>query len=293
MQRTVCRIVSVCLVVGAVSYLSPVALHAQSEAPATARADDPPAAQPDEADQDDAVLQLAEPEFRVINVPTTLPIPRNRASFELTHRFAGNLARGSFGSHAKNLFGLDQGAVIGLEFRYGIAPSLQAAVYRAAIGKTVQFHGKYDAIRQRGGMPLGISALASIEGTDNFTDEYSPSLGAVVSHHVGEWFAIYAAPIWVHNTVPGSLEEQTTSYVGLAARLRLSATVYAVGEVSPRIAGYAPGPPEFSFGIEKRAGGHLFQLNFSNTQGTTYAQIASGGSPNTIYLGFNLARKFF
>jgi hypothetical protein len=281
--------VAVCLAAFFALALWPSSANAQADAVSSPQAADtaPPA-----AGEDDAVLQLAEPEYRVVNVPTTLRLPRHGASFELTHRFAGNLARGSFGTHAKNLFGLDQGAVIGLEFRFGIAPGVQAAVYRAAVGKTVQFHGKYDAVRQRSAMPVAISGLVSVEGTDNFTGEYAPAFGAVVSHQMSERLAIYAAPIWVHNTVPIGEADRNNGYIGLAGRLRLTATVYMVAEVSPRL-GYAPGPPEFGFGIEKRAGGHLFQLNFTNTFATTYAQVARGGSPRTVYLGFNLARKFF
>lgn len=285
------RLTLLCSIAAVILMFRPPAAGAQADsspdqpaAPVTAAESEP---------DDAAILQLAEPEYRVVNTPTTLRLPRYGGSFELTHRFAGNLARGSFGEHARNLFGLDQGAVIGLEFRFGVAPGVQAAVYRAAVGKTIQIHGKYDAVRQRGGVPVAISGLASVEGTDNFTGEYAPALGAVVSHQMGERFAIYATPIWVHNTAPISQADKNIGYVGLAGRLRLTATVYAVGEVSPRLGGDAAGPPEFAFGIEKRAGGHLFQLNFTNTVGTTYAQVARGGSPRTIYLGFNLARKFF
>ena len=62
---------------------------------------------------------------------------------------------------------------------------------------------------------------------------------------------------------------------------------------SPRLAGYSPEQPEYAFGIEKRAGGHMFQLTFANSQGTTFAQTARGGLPDSLFLGFNLARKFF
>ena len=49
-----------------------------------------------------------------------------------------------------------------------------------------------------------------------------------------------------------------------------------------------------SFGIEKRAGGHVFQLNFSNGFGTTMGQLARGGTGSEDwYLGFNISRKFF
>jgi hypothetical protein len=246
-----------------------------------------------EAEVDDALLRLAEPEYRVVNIPTTLVLPRNKASFDLTHRFGENLARGSFGSHAGRLFGLDSGALIGFEFRYGIARRVQAAVYRTTIERTFQFHGKYDAVQQRSTVPVSISALLSVEGVENFTDDYAPSVGLVVSRTLGERAALYASPIWVHNTGPGTESQRDTAFLGLGGRVRVGATVYLVGEVSPRIGGFEPGKPEFGFGIEKRAGGHLFQLNFSNTQATTYRQVARGGFPETLYLGFNLARKFF
>jgi hypothetical protein len=249
--------------------------------------------EPEESEEDDAVLRLAEPEYRLVNLPTTLPLPRYRASFDLTHRFVGNLARGSFTEHAKNLFGLDQGALIGFEFRAGLARGLQAAVYRATLDKTFQFHGKWDAVRQRNESPVAVSAIASIEGGGNFTERRVPALGAVVSRSFVERAAIYATPIWVHDTAPEGGPQRDTTLIGVGGRLRISPTVYVVAEVSPRINGYAPGPPEFGFAIEKRAGGHLFQLNFTNTLSTTYGQIARGGSSQTLYLGFNLARKFF
>ena len=44
--------------------------------------------------------------------------------------------------------------------------------------------------------------------------------------------------------------------------------------------------------IEKRTGGHTLQLNFTNSFGTTLGQIARGGSPHDVYLGFNITRKF-
>ena len=46
--------------------------------------------------------------------------------------------------------------------------------------------------------------------------------------------------------------------VGLGARVRLSATVYGVFEITPRVTGYKPGDHQVGFGLEKRAGGHSF-----------------------------------
>ena len=130
-----------------------------------------------------------------------------------------------------------------------------------------------------------------MEGGDNFTEDHSPALGASVSRTLGDIAALYVTPIWVHNVAPGLGDTRDTFFVGVGGRLRISSTVYLVGEVSPRLSGYQPGRPEFGFAIEKRAGGHMFQLNFINTHSTTYGQVARGGAADTMYLGFNLATE--
>jgi hypothetical protein len=244
-------------------------------------------------DTGDAELVLAEPDFRVLNLPSGLRLPRHGSSFQLTHRFNGNLRKGTFNGNASNLFGLDQGAVVGFEYRFGIARHLQAALYRTAIDKTFQFHGKYDVVRQNESLPVSLSALLSVEGADNFQKHYSPALGVVVSRMVNDRFAVYATPVWVHNTAATLNLDRDTVFVGIGGRLRVSSTVYLVGEVAPRTSGYRPDKAAYGFAIEKRAGGHLFQLNFNNGQGTTFGQLARGGFSDSLYLGFNLARKFF
>jgi len=96
---------------------SPRLAHAQSAAPdsAAAAADSTPASAPAQASDDAAALDMTEPDFYVVNVPTTMRLPLHKSSFRLTHRFGSNLRNGDFGDQAGNLFGLDSGAVIGLE----------------------------------------------------------------------------------------------------------------------------------------------------------------------------------
>jgi hypothetical protein len=291
--RILTRFVSI--VVLGTAFLDVQTARAQSASPPS-----PPTSSASSASQsaapaadDDGSLQLAEPDYRVVTIPTTLRLPRHGSNFQLTHRFNGNLRNGDFGFQASNLFGLDQGAVVGFEYRFGIMRHVEAAIYRTAIDKTFQFYGKYDAVHQTASTPVSISGLVSIEGQNNFQDRYSPALGAVVSRTVRDWLALYAAPIWVHNTAAILNIDRDTAYIGVGGRLRLRPTVYIVAETSPRVAGYDPGEPSFAFGIEKRAGGHMFQLNFGNGQGTTFGQTAQGGNSHALYMGFNLARKFF
>jgi hypothetical protein len=109
--------------------------------------------------------------------------------------------------------------------------------------------------------------------------------------------AFYVEPIWVNNSNPDPSElvdDNDTFIIGLGARIRVRPSLYLVGEFAPRATGYKPGVNHGSVGIEKRVGGHLFQLNVSNASGTTMAQIARGGAAaNDWSLGFNISRKFF
>lgn len=274
---------------------------------ATAAPEGPVAPRPD-----DAALNLAEPDFVVINLPTTLRLPRFKGNFRLTHRFAGNLRNGSFGQQASSLFGIDQGAVIGFEYRFAVATHTQAAFYRSSFDKTIQLHGKYDVVSQHGSMPVSISPLVSVEGTNNFQEKFAPAFGAAVSRQFGTRAAAYVTPVWVHNTTASldaithdhdsdgrhelagyTSESRNTTYVGLGGRARIGGSTYIAGEVAVRAQGYAPDQPAYGVSIEKRVGAHMFSLTFTNGFGTTFAQVARGGAANSLFLGFNLGRKFY
>ena len=309
------RLVSLTAACVAVFLGSAVAAEAQSDQDAITA---PPAASDTaKAGDDDAALTPAEPDVVVVNLPTSLPLPRFKGNFRLTHRFAGNLRNGTFGDQAGNLFGIDQGAIIGFEYRMGIAKHVQAAFYRTSFDKTIQLHGKYDAARQGGALPVSLSALVSVEGTDNFQEKYAPAVGVVVSRHLGTRLAAYLTPMWVHNSAASldvidhshgdgathdapvadaaapSPDQRDTTYVGVGGRLRFMGSAYLAGEVVLRAGGYAPDEPAYGVSVEKRVGAHMFSLTFTNTFATTFAQLARGGAANTLYLGFNLGRKFF
>jgi hypothetical protein len=152
-------------------------------------------------------------------------------------------------------------------------------------------------LRQRDTTPISLDVIGTLEGTNNLRDQISPAAGVLVSRKVARIAALYAEPIVVFNTNAQPrdvVEHNNTVLLGLGGRLRIRPSTYLVGEITPRIAGYDPGVNLMSFGIEERAGGHLFQLNFSNGIGTTLGQLARGGIGNdSWFIGFNISRKFF
>jgi hypothetical protein len=252
-----------------------------------------PRAQPE--DDPDRDPNRAQPDFAIVNLPTTLRVPRFKSAFRVTHRFARPLGQGDFGSLLEDFFGLDNGAQIGLEYRFGLMRGLQAGIYRTS-NRTIEFFGQYSLLQQGENGMIGLDVLATVDGTNNFRDSYTPALGVVVSRELGSYGALYFEPMWVNNSnpLPSELaDDNDTVLLGLGARLRVTPTVYIVGEFIPRI-GYDPGVHHGTFGIEKRAGGHVFQLNFSNGFGSTIGQLARGGTGSEDwYIGFNISRKFF
>jgi hypothetical protein len=253
------------------------------------------AAPQDQAAQpSDRAVNPAQPDFTIIGLPTTLRMPRFASAFRVTHRFNRPLGQGDFADLVEDLFGFDAGGQIGLEYRFGIMAGTQIGIHRTS-DRTIEFFAQHNLITQ-GGFPFGIDVIGTAEGTDNFTDSYSPAIGAVLSRTFGRWGALYVHPIWINNTNPEPSElvdDNDTFIIGVGGRLRIRPTVYIVAETVPRV-GYEPDAIYTSFGIEKRAGGHSFQLNFGTGLGTTLAQMARGGIPdNTWFIGFNISRKFF
>lgn len=243
------------------------------------------------AQDDDTVLKPAEPDFTVASLGTNMRLPQGKLTFRLTHRFEGPLNDSGIG----DLFGLDAGAQMGLEFRYGLIKRGQIGFYRTN-DRTIEMFGQYSLLQQ-GTFPFDVSARVGVEGTNNFKDSYSPSVTAIVSRRIGEVAAVYVEPMWVNNTntLPKALVDHNDSFnVGIGARVRVRPTVYVIGEVTPRAGGYKPNSNQMTFGVEKRAGGHMFQLNVSNGFATMPASLSRGAiSTDHWYLGFNLARKFY
>jgi hypothetical protein len=276
---------------------------------AVAQSADPPreqsedAAQPaDEGPDPDMVLNPAQPEFTIVNLPTTLRLPKHRFAFRVSHRFTRDLGEGGLDDLLADFFGFDNGAQIGLELRYGITSGWQAGIYRTG-DRTIELFTQYNVLRTRA---FNLDALATFEGTNNLNDEdsaqptgegvRSPALGAVASWVVGKAAAINATLAWVNNTnpLPSELvDDNDTIILGIGGRLRVLPTVYVVAEATPRIGGDTPNSTLYGFGIEKRVGGHAFQVNFSTGTGSTLAQIARGGSSDQWHIGFNINRKFY
>jgi len=117
----------------------------------------------------------------------------------------------------------------------------------------------------------------------------------VVSRRLTDRGALYLEPIVVLNATPElPASDENALVLGLGARIRVISRTYLIAEFAPRVSGYDGGTSVVTFGLEKRKGGHMFQLNVSNAFGTTLTQVGHGGPVRkNWHLGFNLTRKFY
>jgi len=246
-------------------------------------------------EDDDTAINPAEPDFTLISLPTSLRLPRFGSAFRVTHRFARPLD-GAFGQLAGDLFGLDSGAQIGLEYRFGIVRNGEVVIHRTS-DKTLELSGQYGLIRQSPHRPVDLTVLATVEGANNFRERYAPAVGAIVSRRVSGRAALYVEPIFVHHADldPAATGEQGDTFmIGVGGRVRVRPTVSIVAEMSPRTSGTRAGVNHVGVAVEKHVGGHVFQLNVSDSAATTLGQIARGGpAGRKWFLGFNISRKFF
>ena len=274
-------------------------VQATAAEPQTQGASAQPPAQAAQDPDADLQVNVAQPDFTLGALPTTLRLPKGKFSFRLTHRFTRPIAEGDVGDFFADLFGFDSSARIGLELRYGLLPGTQVVVHRTN-DRTIQFAGQHQFLRfaRNPAAPGVVHAVLAVEGGNNFSEDFAGTVGAVASKEFERRGALYVQPLMVFNTRPDvdiDDEGEHTFLLGFGGRLQLwQSKTYIIVEAAPQVAGYKNGVDHVSVGLEKRAGGHVFQLTISNALGTTYRQIARGGDVSgDWYIGFNLSRKFY
>lgn len=281
--------------------LAPLAAAAQDVPPAGAPpspAPAPVAAAPDE--DDDVSFDAAEPDVSVVTVPTTFRLPEHAWMLRVTHRFTRPLGDGDLGDLVGDLFGLDSGAQVGLELRFGLTGRTQLGAHRTS-DRNIQLFAQHVLMPARSYRPHALGVLLSVDGADNFSEHHSPALGVIGTRRLGTRSAVHVVPMVVFNTLQDDFsaregEEDTAVLVGLGARIGVTGDLSFLAEAVPRLGGADGHRQPVAFAVEKRVGGHGFQVTVSNFFGTTPRQVAEGAIPPPTrgwFLGFAISRKFY
>ena len=295
-----------------------------------------PVAKPADKDSDYDFDKGEEPyDYRIVNVPTAKNVPKGTWTLLFTHRFSQQIQ--PISTSARSLLGLDSFAIASFGLTYGITDKLYVSAYRSPVCRkgfcrAIEIGLGYNWLAQSKKSPIGFTTYASIEGGDNFTEEYTYNLQAMLSGRIGKRVFLFFSPA-VHLNANGQrrFDPRPNEYFpaatiansfklpvhgasfGFGASVMITPNVLALFDFTPRtgfklgqvrtilgpgfsIVGFTnESHPSIGFGVQRNVGRHSFAVTFSNTQTTTTSRYNSSNlilSPKHLILGFNLSRRF-
>ncbi|MCL4807769.1 MAG: hypothetical protein KJ062_08225 [Thermoanaerobaculia bacterium] len=233
------------------------------------------------------------PGYGTLFLQTHSPLVNDAGILEtlFTHRFNQpvNEAGGT------DLFGLDNGANIGIGLSWVPVRGLAAEVYRASNGGDYEFAAKLALLTPRKECPVGISVRAGVNWLTKYEieDDFGGFGQLLVAWTVGDRVTLAAAPSYSSN----SPLFKDAFNVPLAVQVRFGRGLYAGGEYVFRNGDLDGSVGQWSFAIEKAVYRHRFLVWIGNSPATTVDQIvagdyAGGVTDSNIRLGFNISRQF-
>lgn len=261
---------------------------------------------------------------RVINTHSTETLKQRRLDIRIGHRF-GDIAgdRGGFST----FYGLENASDVLFAGEYGITDDLMIGISRAKGGGTVpdgirgldqlvSFMGKYRLIKQGkdGGSPLSLavyglasmSAAEKVEGVDllqsfeKFAYRLAYHGQVIVARKFSSKFSLQASGgLTYRNLVPFGDDNAVIS-IGTAGRIQLSKVYGLIFDATFPFSEFRSDTdgfyPAIGFGLEIDTGGHVFQINVTNTtqiMETDYIPYSTSNWGDGQYrLGFTISRQF-
>ena len=241
---------------------------------------------------------------RLINGHTVKTRKKGELEFLISHRF-GRINSGLF-----ELFGLDN-SFIHLTLDYGITDRLNVGIGRSSVDKTYDSFLKYNLVRQaENGLPVTVTALVntSLRTFPRLADDpgwtgvnriaYASSL--LIARKFNSELSMQIMPVWVHKNRVVAPEINNQAALGVGFRYMLSESISLNGEYYLRINAPdfvdAPRYNPLAIGVDIETGGHVFQLQLTNSRGMIERAFVTETDGNffsgDIHFGFNISRTF-
>jgi hypothetical protein len=248
--------------------------------------------------------KLTKPAFwgmRLVNLPTTQTIDKGNVLFRISHRYFPAVSDGY-----DDFYGLDGPAVILLSLGYGISDKLSISLARSNRFKEAEVSMKWLILEQAGHKKIPVSAALNIggalitdieEGEKTFQSKnmkFNAQLS--ISHQFSDAFSLMFVPAYSSNTNHWEKAPEGTLSLGIGARFMFPKDFSIIAEWIPVLTGYKTDSAGWGFGIERKIGGHVFQVFLTNSIGMTSAQFVPGGNlklqDGDFRIGFNIFRLF-
>ena len=242
---------------------------------------------------------------RIINGQSVENVAHGVLDFRISHRF------GYINGGAYELWGLDEASMrLGLD--YGLSKRWMIGVGRSTYQKQYDGFTKFKLLRQSTGaqkIPLTISAVGSItykslKFEDPTRENYQSSNlyytgQLLIGRKFSEGISLQLTPTVIHyNLVPGSTDPNDLFSIGVGGRFKISKRVSINAEYYYQLPSYQflGTQNSIALGFDIETGGHVFQLNLTNSTGMTERTFISETTGDffngDIHLGFTISRVF-
>lgn len=260
---------------------------------------------------DSEVKKDAKPDFvtatfkttRLINGHSVENVAGGVLDFRISHRF------GYINTGVNEFFGLDQASIrLGLD--YGISNRWMVGIGRSSYQKQLDGFTKFKVVRQAPGRsPVTVSAVSTIMyKTIPFADltriNYNTSRlffahQLIIGRKFSESISFQVVPTLIHYNfaeAPNTINDVFA--IGGGGRVKLSKRVSLNAEYYYQLPNFQLQGTRNSvaIGFDIETGGHVFQLQFTNSTGMTERTFISETTGNffkgDVHFGFNISRVF-
>ena len=238
----------------------------------------------------------------LVNLPTTQTLDKGDFLLRISHRFLPPVSNGR-----ASFAGLDGPAYILLSLGYGITDNLMVTLGRSNLYQEWELRVGCAVLDQSRTPASPISCTVHVGG-NLITEKQSPgadwsgrfrlSALASLSHQINGRLSLLAVPAFSSNTNFWNPSSEGTFSLGLGGRILVHDDISLIGEWVPVLAGYKDVVDGWGLGVEKKIGGHVFQVFVADCYGLTASQYLTGGDlggPDTgfgdkLRFGFNIFR---
>ena len=221
---------------------------------------------------------------------------------------------GKFGS-AHTLYGLDVASDLFIGLDYGVSDRFTVGVGRSKQDEMYNFSGKYKLLQQKTNesMPINLTLFAQMgwiarEPFSNsefskYTNRFSWFFQSIISRKISSRFSLQVMPgLTVRKNVSDTRDPETLVSVGFAGRMKLTKRFSFVADYT--LVNGLSRPTDLSqayynplgVGLEIETGGHIFSLNFMNSEyileNNFITNTKKSWTKGGVRFGFTISRNF-
>ncbi|MFD2201136.1 DUF5777 family beta-barrel protein [Shivajiella indica] len=242
---------------------------------------------------------------RHINLLTVEPLDKKTLHFAIMHTF------GTIDGGIRNLYGLDNSAVIQFSFEYAFSDKFSLGAARQSRDKIYNLYGRYHLLKQTQNdkIPISLSFMGGAgvntsdysflaEDNPNFAERSSFAFQVMAARKFSDKISFQVSPMLAYFIDPNPIfliegDQNLYLALGFSGKYKFSGKSSFTLQWIPNLNNDLRN--NLGVGIDLEAGGHVFQMYFVTSQLLNEQYLLAGGNgvPGEKFrLGFNVNRVF-